>query len=202
VYRPRRRGDVGRKPKPRLVAPNPLLYAQVVQVRHQTGQVVEVSRRVVDGGPRRFGQQWRLRQLGKTLQTALMERWYGTLRGWVASLRRRTRCLSWSRPRHRGKVGLLVSLANLVMPHKSLRQGRTPRTPAMALGLTDHVWSYREDIWLPGHTAPILTQQMDERMARLLTPALQDQLSSRPQTPPVETREEHGKEAVSLPKAA
>ena len=202
VYRPRRRGHVGRKPKPRLVAPKSLLYAQVVKVRNKTGQVVEVSRRVVYGGPRRFRKQLRLRQLGQTIQTAFMERWYGTLRGLVAPLRRRTRCLSWSRPRHRGKVWLLVSLYNFVMPHKSLRQGRTPRTPAMAIGLTDHVWSYREYIWLPVHTDPVLTKQMDERIARLLTPALQGQPRGRTQAPPVETVEAHEKEAASLPKAA
>jgi IS1 family transposase/transposase-like protein len=202
VYRPRRRGHVGRKPKPRLVAPKALFYAQVVKVRNKTGQVMEVRRRVVYGGPRRFVKQLRLRQLGKTIQTAFMERWYGTLRGLVAPLRRRTRCLSWSRTRHRGKVWLLVSLYNFVMPHKSLRQGRTPRTPAMAIGLTDHVWSYREYIWLPVHTDPALTKQMDERMAHLLTPALQNQPSNRTQgpAPPVETREE--KEAAPLPKAA
>jgi IS1 family transposase/transposase-like protein len=202
VYRPRRRGHVGRKPKPRLVAPKALFYAQVVKVRNKTGQVMEVRRRVVYGGPRRFVKQLRLRQLGKTIQTAFMERWYGTLRGLVAPLRRRTRCLSWSRTRHRGKVWLLVSLYNFVMPHKSLRQGRTPRTPAIALGLTDHVWSYREYIWLPVHTDPALTKQMDERMAHLLTPALQNQPSNRTQgpAPPVETREE--KEAAPLPKAA
>ena len=202
VYRPRRRGHVGRKPKPRLVAPKSLFYAQVVKVRNKTGQVVEVSRRVVYGGPRRFRKQLRLRQLGKTIQTAFMERWYGTLRGLVAPLRRRTRCLSWSRPRHRGKVWLLVSLYNFVMPHKSLRQGRTPRTPAMAIGLTDHLWSYSEYIWLPVHTDPVLTMQMDERIARLLTPALQGQPRGKTQTPPVETVEEHAKEAASLPKAA
>jgi IS1 family transposase len=202
VYRPRRRGHVGRKPKPRLVAPKSLFYAQVVKVRNKTGQVVEVSRRVVYGGPRRFRKQLRLRQLGKTIQTAFMERWYGTLRGLVAPLRRRTRCLSWSRPRHRGKVWLLVSLHNFVMPHKSLRQGRTPRTPAMAIGLTDHVWSYSEYIWLPVHTAPVLTTQMDERIARLLTSALQGQPRGRTPAPPVETVEEHEKEAASLPKAA
>ena len=202
VYRPRRRGHVGRKPKPRLVAPKSLFYAQVVKGRNKTGQVVEVSRRVVYGGPRRFRKQLRLRQLGKTIQTAFMERWYGTLRGLVAPLRRRTRCLSWSRPRHRGKVWLLVSLYNFVMPHKSLRQGRTPRTPAMAIGLTDHVWSYSEYIWLPVHTDPVLTMQMDERIARLLTPALQGQPRGKTQTPPVETVEEPAKEAASLPKAA
>jgi hypothetical protein len=95
----------------------------------------------------------------------------------------------------------MVSLYNFVMPHKSLRQGRTLRTPAMAIGLTDHVWSYREYIWLPVHTDPALTKQMDERMARLLTPALQDQPVSRTQAP-TRAEEEHEKEATPLPKAA
>jgi len=104
MYRPWRRGKVGRKPKPRLVAPKDLYYAQVVKVRDKAGHLVEVSTRVVFGGPRRFGKQLRLRQLGETLQTAFMERWYGTLRGLVAPWRRRTRCLSWSHTRHRGKV--------------------------------------------------------------------------------------------------
>jgi IS1 family transposase len=203
VYRRRRRGKVGRKPKPQLVAPQSLLYAQVVKVRNTAGQVVEVSRRVVFGGPRRFGTQLHLRQLGMTIQTAFMERWYGTLRGLVAPLRRRTRCLSWSRTRHRGKVWLVVSLYNFVLPHKSLRQGRTPRTPAMAIGLTDHIWSYREYVLLPVHTDPVITKQMDERIARLLTPALQDHPSSRTQTPPpVERVKVHEKAAAPLLKAA
>jgi IS1 family transposase len=203
VYRPRRRGKVGRKPKPRLVAPQTLFYAQVVKVRNTAGHLVEVSRRVVFGGPRRFGKQLRLRQLGVTIQTAFMERWYGTLRGLVAPLRRRTRCLSWSRARHQGKVWLMVSLYNFVMPHKSLRQGRTPRTPAMAIGLTDHVWSYGEYVWLPVHTAPGLTQQMDEQIARLLTPALQDQALGKTQAPTrTETRVENEQAAAPLPKVA
>jgi hypothetical protein len=203
VSRRQRRGKVGRKPTPRLVAPQALCYAQVVKVRNTAGHVVEVSRRVIFGGPRRFGTQLRLRQLGTTIQTAFMERWYGTLRGLVAPLRRRTRCLSWSRARHRGKIWLLGSLYNFVMPHKSLRQGRRPRTPAMAIGLTDHVWSYGEYVWLPVHTDPVLTTQMDERIARLLTPALQDQpMGKTPASTHVETLAENEKEAAPLPKAA
>ena len=204
LYRPRRRGTVGRKPKPRLVAPKVLYYAQVVKVRNQAAQVVEVSRRVVFGGPRRFVKQLRLRELGETIQTAFMERWYGTLRGLVAPLRRRTRCLSWRRPRHRGRVWLLVSLYNFVMPHKSLRQGRKVRTPAMAIGLTDHVWSYREYIWLPVHVAPVLTQQMNERVTQLLIPALQDQPRSSKQAkvPPAESREVQEEKENTMPKAA
>src|SRR5499426_2761857 len=99
-----------------------------------------------------------------------------------------------------GKVWLLVSLYNFVMPHKSLRQGRMARTPAMAIGLTDHIWSYREYIWLPVHADPILTKQLDERIARLLTPALQDPPTGRTHArPAVET---HEKEAAPRPKAA
>jgi transposase-like protein len=200
VYRRRWRGRVGRKPKPRLVAPKHLFYAQVVQVRNPRGQVVEVDTRVVFGGPRRFMKQLRLRQLGTTIQTAFMERWYGTLRGLVAPLRRRTRCLAWSRGRHRGRLWLLGSLYNFVMPHKSLRQGRTRRTPAMAIGLTDHGWSYRESIWLPVYKDPALTQQMDERIARLLTPARQEQPESSPPAtlPPIEARR---RKAKPIPKA-
>jgi IS1 family transposase len=201
VYRRRRRGKVGRKPKPRLVAPKQLFYAQVVKVRNPAGQVVEVSRRVVFGGPRRFGQQLRLRQLGTTIQTAFMERWYGTLRGLVAPLRRRTRCLSWSQARHRGRLWLMVSLYNFVMPHKSLQQGHTSRTPAMAIGLTDHVWSYREYLWLPVHTDPVLRQQMEARITHLLTPALQAPPSDKTlaKSPPAEAKED---KSDAVPKAA
>jgi hypothetical protein len=111
--------------------------------------------------------------------------------------------LSWLATRHRGRIWLLVSLYNFVMPHKSLRQGRTRRTPAMAIGLTDHVWSYREYIWLPVPADPVLTKQMDERLARLLIPALQEQPLGRTQaSPPVEVIEVHEKETAPLPKAA
>jgi hypothetical protein len=200
VYRRRRRGQVGRKPTPRLVAPTHLCYAQVVKSRTQAGHGVEGSRRVVVGGPRRWRKPWRLRQRGTTLQTACMERWYGTRRGLVAPLRRRPRGLSWSPTRHRGTVELLVSLSNFVRPHKSLRQGRTQRTPAMAIGLTDQVGSYREYIWLPVPTDLVRMKQMEERRARLLIPALQEQPAGRTQAPPA--GKTNAKEAAPLPKAA
>jgi hypothetical protein len=203
VSRRQRRGQVGRQPTPRLVAPPPLWSAQGVKGRHPAGPVVEGSRRVVFGGPRRFGTPLRRRQLGPTIQTAFMERGEGTGRGRVAPLRRRPRGLSWSHTRHRGKVWLVVRLDNVVMPQKSLRQGRTPRPPAMAIGRTDHLWRYREYVWLPVHPDPVLTTHMDERLARLLTPALQHQPLGRTQAPTQrEPRAEHEKEAAPLPKAA
>jgi len=179
VYRPRRKGKVGRFPKPRLVAPDSLFYAQVVKVRDSAGHVVDVSRRVIYGGPRRFFKELSQRGLGNTIQTAFMERWYGTMRGWVAALRRRTRCLSWSEERHHGRVWLMVSLYNWVLPHKSLQQGRKRRTPAMALGLTDHVWSYTEYIWWPVHEDPQGKQRLQEQVDQLLIPALVDETTAK-----------------------
>jgi hypothetical protein len=74
----------------------------------------------------------------------------------------------------------------------------------MAIGLTDHVWSYQEYLWLPVHADLALTQQMDERIAHLLSPALQDQPSSRKQvkSPPVEINEGQEEEENTKLKAA
>jgi hypothetical protein len=73
----------------------------------------------------------------------------------------------------------------------------------MALGLTDHVWSYREYSWLPVHTDPTLTKQMDDRIMDLLTPALQAQPQRRipEKAASIEAMEEKKEEAVPMPKA-
>ena len=179
VYHPRRKGKVGRYPHPRLVAPDGLFYAQVVKRRNQAGRLVAVTQRVIFGGPRRFFTELKRRGLGTTIQTAFMERWYATLRGWVAALRRRTRCLSWSSRRHQGRIWLIVSLYNWVLPHQSLRHNKRSCTPAMAIGLTDHVWSYHEYIWLPVHEDLKGKQRMEERITQLLTPALPDRATEK-----------------------
>jgi hypothetical protein len=55
-------------------------------------------------------------------------------------------------------------------------------------------------IWLPVHADPIVTKHLDERMAQLLTPALQDQPTGRTQACPAVKA--HEKEATPRPKAA
>jgi IS1 family transposase len=173
VYRRRRRGRRGRHPKPRLGPPRELFYGQVVKVRDGTGKLLRVVTRVVYGGPRRFVQEMAGRGLRPSIQTAFMERWYGTLRGLCAPLRRRTRCSSASPRRHRARVWLVVDLYNCVLPHRSLRQEGRPRTPAMASGLAQHVWSYRDYIWYPVHPDPLDRQLMQQRVKELLVPALE-----------------------------
>jgi hypothetical protein len=173
VYRRRRRGRRGRHPKPRLGPPRHLFYGQVVKVRDGTGKLLRVVTRVVYGGPRRFVQEMAGRGLRPSIQTAFMERWYGTLRGLCAPLRRRTRCSSASPRRHRARVWLVVDLYNFVLPHRSLRQEGRPRTPAMATGLARHVWSYRDYIWYAVHPDPLDRQLMHQRVKELLVPALE-----------------------------
>jgi IS1 family transposase len=173
VYQRGRRGTRGRHPKPRLVPPRELFYGQVVKVRDATGNRLHVVSRVVYGGPRRFFREMERRGLGATIHTAFMERWYGTLRGLCAPLRRRTRCGSSSQSRHHVRVWLLVDLYNFVLPHKSLRQQGQPRTPAMVIGLAAHVWSDRDYIWYPVHPDPLGRQLMQQRVKELLIPALQ-----------------------------
>jgi IS1 family transposase len=173
VTRPRRRGSRGRHPKPRLVAPPDLFYGQVVKVRNSAGRLIQVSTRVIFGGPRRFFQQLARRGLGTKIQTAFQERWYATVRGWSAPLRRRSRCLLLSFSRHQARLWLLVDLYNFLIPHRRLRQSGRAATPAMAIGLADHVWSYRDYIWRPIHPDPLARAAIQRRVADLLIPALE-----------------------------
>ena len=131
---------------------------------------MEVDTRVVFGGPRRFMKQLRLRQLGTTIQTAFMERWYGTRRGLAAPRRRRTRCLSWSR----SAIGAGSGSWSVSQLRDAQKAAPRPyaASPAMAIGLTDHVWSYREYIWLQTRR-PVLRQQMDAQIERP-APSLQE----------------------------
>jgi hypothetical protein len=173
VSQRRRRGTRGRHPKPRLLPPRDLFYGQVMKVRDGTGKLLHVVSRVVYGGPRRFVTEMAGRGLRPSIHTAFMERWYGTLRGLCAPLRRRTRCSSSSQRRHQARVWLVVDLYNFVLPHKSLRQQGQPHTPAMAIGLAQHVWSYRDYIGYPVHPDPLGRQLMQQRVKELLIPALE-----------------------------
>jgi len=70
---------------------------------------------------------------------------------------------------------------------------RMPETPAMAIGLTDHVWTYREYIWLPVHPNQLLQTQMEQQIQHLLTPALEDIPCTykRRKHPPDQPEQEH-----------
>jgi hypothetical protein len=68
---------------------------------------------------------------------------------------------------------LVVDLYNFVLPPKSVRQQDRRRTPAMAIGVAGHVWSYQGYSWYPVHPDPLGRQLMQQRVKELLVPALE-----------------------------
>jgi IS1 family transposase len=153
---PERRQDKGPMPKPRWVPLPALLYAQLVK-SYRRRRIVGVKHRVV------FGTQLAIEQLltacGWTINTSFVERLNLDIRQRVAAMGRRVNTLCQGEAGLRDQLALFQVYHNFVLPHASLRQrllvpeatnGRgsakmwRPCTPAMAAGLTEHVWSLKE----------------------------------------------------------
>jgi hypothetical protein len=133
-----------------------LLYAQVVK-SYRRRRIVGVKHRVVFGTLAAVRQV--LAQHGWQINTAFVEHLNLGFRQHVAAIGRRVNTLCKHEAGLRQQLALLHVYHNFVLPHASLRlslpqpkptkgtgspkQWR-PQTPAMAAGLTDHVWSLRE----------------------------------------------------------
>jgi IS1 family transposase len=153
---PERRQDKGPRPKPRWMPLPQLLYAQVVK-SYRRRRLAGVKYRVVFGTWQRVEQV--LSACGWKINTAFVERLHLDLRQRVAAVGRRVNTLCQGEDGLQHQLVLFQSYHNFVLPHASLRQpllrpepanGRGSAkvwqacTPAMAAGLTDHVWSLRE----------------------------------------------------------
>lgn len=140
---------IGRKPDPILVPYPNLKYAKVCKKREK-GRLVEVIQRVVYGDPKEVMQLLGADSGGK-INTAYIERLNLTIRNSLARFIRKSMNCSKILGRHTHALDFFQAWYNFVKPHKSLRrridQGRKKwmqRTPAMAEGLTDHVWTIKE----------------------------------------------------------
>jgi IS1 family transposase len=140
------------RPKKSVKEPHPdLVYAQLVKHKQQ-GRLHGLTRRVPLGAER-------LASLGLKISTSLVERFNLTLRHALAPLTRK--CLGFCKDRTqlRRRVTFYQAFYNFARPHQSLHQPLPgvdpaqvvpfqpkwqPCTPAMAAGLTDHVWSFRQ----------------------------------------------------------
>jgi len=153
---PERRQDKGPWPKPRWMPLPALLYAQVVK-SYRRRRLVGVQHRVVFGT--RLAIEQVLATCGWTINTAFVERLNLDIRQRVAAIGRRVNTLCQGETGLRDQLALFQVYHNFVLPHASLRQpllvpeatnGRSaaqvwrPCTPAMAAGLTEHVWSLKE----------------------------------------------------------
>ena len=152
---PERRQHKGPMPKPRWMPLPALLYAQVVK-SYRRRRLVGVTHRVV------FGTLGAIEQVlvacGWTSNTAFIERLNLDIRQRVAAVGRRVNTLCRGEESLLDQMVLFQTYHNFVLPHASLRpplpaaeatNGGSakvwrPCTPAMAAGLTDHVWSLKE----------------------------------------------------------
>mgnify|MGYP001572673638 FL=1 len=140
---------IGRKLLPILLPYSSLKYAQVCKQKEK-GRVVEVLQRVVFGDPDGVMKSLGVDSGGK-INTAYIERLNLTIRNSLARFVRRGMNCSKDLQIHSHAIDFFQAWYNLVKPHQSLRikinEGRKrwmQRTPAMAEGLTDHIWSLGE----------------------------------------------------------
>ena len=155
---PARQGPRGRYPQRRRVPPPELLYAQVVKQRER-GQVIAVTTQVVLGNADLVTARLESLATSGSINTSFVERENLTLRQHNRRLTRRTNGFSKELTWLEKQLWLALAYYHLVLPHASLRQplaapeptrGRgserrwRPVTPAMAAGLTDHVWTTTE----------------------------------------------------------
>ena len=153
---PERRRDKDPQPKLRWMPVPGLLYAQVVKC-YQRQRIVGVKHRVIFGPAATV--ESILAKRGWTINTAFAERLNLDFRQHVAAIGRRVNTLCKHEAGLRQQLTLFHAYHNFILPHASLRiplpelepvpatgavKRWQPRTPAMAAGLTDRVWSMRE----------------------------------------------------------
>ena len=155
VQRPRRQAT-GPSTKPRWLSLPGLLYAQVIKTVRRRRRV-NVTHRVVFGTLDRVHAA--LAAWGWQMNTAFVERLNLTIRQHVAAVGRRVSTLCKGEGGVHHQLALYSVYYNFCLPHASLRQTLPqcvptngtgsakrwqPQSPAMAAGLTDHVWTLRE----------------------------------------------------------
>lgn len=108
----------------------------------------------------------RLLPEGQVLSTAYIERLNATFRQRLAGLCRRTRCLLCYETTLTSGMYLVGTLYNFCTPHTSLEQQGQERTPAMAAGLTGHIWSVGELLGYPIAPPPYVAPKRRGRKPR------------------------------------
>ena len=150
VVTPPRTGRPGRPRQPYTVVPPAVTYATVHKER-ENNRVVDVGTRVVFGTLAAVALALLASAVSRAVNTCFVERHNGTDRNRCSRKVRKSYAFSKDWEVHRAATAFSHFSYNFCWPVETLRQkdadGRwQQRTPAMAAGLTDHVWSVAE--WL------------------------------------------------------
>jgi IS1 family transposase len=135
----RKRVLTGKRGRPRLAVPQTLTLTQTVKHRDEHGRLLSVEMRAA---------------LGRAMEpagTVHVERLNGALRDRLNALTRKTHAFAKRDDTWDALVGLQLFDHNFQRAHRALRLPVADgvhryhhRSPAMALGLTDHRWSFLE----------------------------------------------------------
>ena len=144
---------------PRKYPPPDLCYAVVVKERER-GRVVNVTTRIVYGSEQQVVAALKASPVSTTINTYGVERNNLTIRQHSRRMGRKVNAFSKERDYLEHQLTLAFAYYHFVRPHRGLRQQLPepiptkgphasykkwkPVTPAMAAGLTDHVWSMDE----------------------------------------------------------
>lgn len=158
-YTPPRQGTHGRYPLPRKSPPPNSCYAVVVKER-ENGHVVKMTPRIVYDNEPQVIAALNASPVSTTIKTAGVERNNLTIRQRSRRMGRKVNAFSKDRNYLEYQLTLAFAYYHFVQSHRSLRQQLPkpvptngprasykkwkPVTPAMAAGLTDHVWSMDE----------------------------------------------------------
>ena len=128
-------------------------YATVRKEREE-GRVVAVHRTVVLGGQPAVDAALKASVCSRTINTSFVERQHATARGQNARQSRRTYRFSKDWQVHESMSYFTRYRYNFCWPVRTLRVRGTDgcwqgRTPAMAAGLADHIWSLQEWMSFP-----------------------------------------------------
>jgi hypothetical protein len=145
----RRKNGRGRIKYPRLKPPANLQTGVVKKIRDYRGNLLKVSTKALFGKKKEIEKRIQKLGVGQKINTSHMERLNGTIRGQQARLIRCTRAGSHLEEMLQYSIWLWRDLYNWTRVHYSL-QGETP---AMALGLTDRVWTVLGYILYPAHVS-------------------------------------------------
>jgi hypothetical protein len=140
---------IGRKPLPKLVPLDDLKYVKILKKKVK-GYVVETIQRIIFGDPEEIFKMLEVNS-DSYIGTSYVERINLTIRTSLARFIRKGMNFSKTMKMHQKAFDLFQAWYNLIKPHKSLRlkidsENRKwfQRTPAMAEGITDHIWSLKE----------------------------------------------------------
>ena len=146
-------GRPGRPPAPSKVPPQELRYATVPKIR-ENNRVTAVETRISYGTKASIARALKESLVSTKVNTVFVERHNGTDRNRNGRKVRKTSCFSKDWDVHEAVTYFTMYSYNFCWPVRTLRQPKVegkwePRTPAMAAGLADHIWSLREWLTLP-----------------------------------------------------